>query len=185
MEEYTRPSTGPQNNPFDPRRQYGYVPSANRQYSQNVGIRPHHHAVSQPRTWARKLSKWELVKHFIRHNFAYIVCGVLVAASLITILILLAGFLHRSSTTPVAVKQPATASQVASQLNCKGFKDLGSAPAAGVVDSGSCYIGKVKYAMNTFANSNVRDAWIKMSAPFGVVPKWETPTSVTYKSVTN
>jgi hypothetical protein len=87
------------------------------------------------------------------------------------------------SQVPVAVAQPPSAEQVANSLQCGKFKDLGSASNVGVVDSGSCYIGSTKYAINTFVSKSVRDGWLKLSEPLGVVPKWETDTSVTYKSV--
>jgi hypothetical protein len=100
---------------------------------------------------------------------------------------IMVGVLHKSAATPnaiQAVQQPDNASQVASKLKCTGFKDLGPAEAGGVVDSGYCKIGNVKYAIDTFSTQEGRDAWLKVSMPLGVNPKWETATSVTYKSVT-
>jgi hypothetical protein len=81
------------------------------------------------------------------------------------------------------VQQPPSAKTVASQLDCTRFHDLGGKSDVGVVDSGSCWIGTKKYAINTFAGPSSRDVWLKEAEPFGVVPKWETSTSVIYKSV--
>lgn len=84
---------------------------------------------------------------------------------------------------PRLVKHPASASDVAKQLNCTNFKDLGPAELGGTVDSGSCWIGNKKYAINTFDSQYSRDLWLKSAEQLGVVPKWETDTSVTYPSV--
>lgn len=75
---------------------------------------------------------------------------------------------------------------VAQRLHCKRFQNIGvSGGVQGIVlDEGSCYIGNVKYAIDTFQNSKIRDTWLKMSEPLGVIPAFETATSVTYKSVT-
>jgi hypothetical protein len=80
------------------------------------------------------------------------------------------------------VTQTASAAQVAKSLNCTGFKDQGAA-ALYSNDSGSCYIGSQKYAINTFPNQESRDSWLAAAEPLGVTPKWETATSVVYKSV--
>lgn len=85
--------------------------------------------------------------------------------------------------TPMAVYQPPSAKDVAGSLNCRRFKDLGPDEVGESIDSGSCWIGRVKYAINTFASKPVRDAWLQAAEPLGVVPKWETDTSVTYPSV--
>lgn len=85
--------------------------------------------------------------------------------------------------SPVAVQQPPSAKTVAAQLNCLHFTDLGSGDHGAVLDSGSCRIGQVKYAINTFASASSRDAWLKEAEPYGVVPEWKTTTSVVYKSV--
>lgn len=84
---------------------------------------------------------------------------------------------------PTLVAQPESAEQVAKNLGCGDFTDLGSAPGFAVQDSGSCWIGGKKYAMDTFTSSVMRDAWLKAATQLGVVPRWETPTSVTYPSV--
>ena len=92
---------------------------------------------------------------------------------------------HVTNTVQV-VTQPLTAAQIAAEENCGQFKDIAlsaTAPSFGVLDLGTCYVGGVKYAINTFASPTSRDSWLKVSEPFGVNPKWETATSVTYKSV--
>lgn len=88
-----------------------------------------------------------------------------------------------SSITPMAVYQPPSARQVADSLGCNKFQDHGPSEIGGSTDSGSCWIGNVKYAINTFASRPARDSWLQDAEPLGVVPKWETETSVTYKSV--
>jgi uncharacterized membrane protein YdfJ with MMPL/SSD domain len=85
-----------------------------------------------------------------------------------------------------SVTQPDSASQVAAKLHCTSFKELGAPTASQdqrTVDSGSCMKDGTKYAINTFVSSDVRDSWLKAAEPLGVNPKWETSTSVTYKSV--
>lgn len=88
-----------------------------------------------------------------------------------------------SSVTQMAIYQPPSAKQVADSLGCKKFEDHGPSEIGGSIDSGSCWIGNVKYAINTFPSIFVRDIWLQSAEPLGVVPKWETSTSVTYKSV--
>jgi hypothetical protein len=167
MDENYRPITSyPQNNPFDPR---------------NQGPR---HAVSQTRSWNRNPpARSDKFKSYFKNNFGVIVTGIIVACILIGILIFTIKFTSDSSSTIQVVRQPATASQVAKDLNCTKFKDTGPAQAGGSIDTGYCFIGTQKYAINTFASVDVRDAWLKMAEPLGVNPKWETETSVTYKSV--
>lgn len=96
---------------------------------------------------------------------------------------------HRTPANPNAVSavpQPQTASQIAASENCVKFTDLFKPGGdASVLDAGSCYVGGKKYAIDTFASPTSRDAWLKLAEPFGVVPKWETATSVTYPSVSN
>lgn len=91
-----------------------------------------------------------------------------------------------SETTVQTIQQPPTAAQIASEEKCADYKDgftKGGWPT--VLDVGNCYIGSVKYAIDTFANPANRDAWLKVASLVGVVPVWETATSVTYKSVDN
>jgi hypothetical protein len=74
---------------------------------------------------------------------------------------------------------------VAQQLHCTNFKNIavGDGVQGIVLDEGSCYIGSVKYAIDTFQTQASRDLWLNMATPYGVTPKWETAHSVTYKSV--
>lgn len=80
------------------------------------------------------------------------------------------------------VTQPASAAQIAKNLNCTRFTDDGPAVVLSN-DSGSCYIGSHKYGINTFPNQQARDSWLQSATQLGVVPKWETATSVVYPSV--
>lgn len=88
-----------------------------------------------------------------------------------------------------SVAQPPSAKEVADNLGCGKFKDLGPGHPSGlgvylyITDSGSCWIGTHKYGIDTFADKGVRDQWLAAAEPFGVVPKWETDTSVVYPSV--
>jgi hypothetical protein len=79
-----------------------------------------------------------------------------------------------------------SAEVVAQRLHCTRFLNIavGGGVKGIVLDEGSCYIHGVKYAIDTFQNPKVRDTWLRMSEPMGVVPAFETNTSVTYKSVT-
>lgn len=88
----------------------------------------------------------------------------------------------RAPYVPVAVQQPPTAEDVATALHCGKFKDLGAGELY-VTDSGSCYIGGKKYAIAAFVSTESRDSWLNLAEEYGVVPKWETATSVTYPSV--
>jgi hypothetical protein len=168
MNDNYRPVTSyPQNNPFDPRNQHGP-----------------RHAVGQTRSWnSRPLTRSQKTRNYLKANAGIVAAGVIVAAVLIGILVFVINFTSSSTGTIQVVNQPATASQVAKDLNCLKFKDTGPAKGGGSIDTGYCYIGKQKYAINTFASQDVRDAWLKMAEPLGVSPKWETATSVTYKSV--
>ena len=83
----------------------------------------------------------------------------------------------------VKVTQPQTGSQIAAQLNCTRYKDHGPDQAGMSVDSGSCYIHGKKFALNTFPSRTVRNAWLKLARPLGVVPAWESKTAVVYPSV--
>jgi hypothetical protein len=84
---------------------------------------------------------------------------------------------------PTVIYQSPSAKNVADSLGCKRFEDHGPSQVGGSIDSGACWIGNVKYAVNTFLSKPSRDAWLTDAEPLGVVPKWETDTSVTYKSV--
>lgn len=82
--------------------------------------------------------------------------------------------------TPVLVSQPQSASVVAAQLNCGDYIDQGRPEFGGAVDYGICWINNKKYGIDTFASKSARDSWLKITAPLGLVPKWETDTSVAY-----
>jgi hypothetical protein len=82
------------------------------------------------------------------------------------------------------VQQPANASQVAAKLDCISFKSADTGASGMVISAGTCTKGGVKYAVDTFASQTGRDNWLKAAEPLGVNPKWETATSVVYKSVT-
>lgn len=131
----------------------------------------------------RNLSRGENIKNHLRSNLGLIITGVIIAAVLITAVIFVTGFLASPSTTIQVVKQPPTASEIAKNLGCTGFSDTGAAPAGGAITTGTCYISGVKYAIDTFVNSQIRDSWLKITEPMGVNPKWMTSTSVVYKSV--
>lgn len=105
----------------------------------------------------------------------------LVIAVCLTVIFTAGGSNGGTSTQIQNVVQPASAAQIASNLHCTNFKDLGGG--MGVIDSGSCYIGADKYAIDTFPAKGVRDKWLDSATTLGVVPKWETDTSVTYPSV--
>jgi hypothetical protein len=81
------------------------------------------------------------------------------------------------------VQQPANASQVAAKLDCTAFKSADTGASGMVVSAGTCTKGGVKYAVDTFVSQDVRDNWLKAAEPLGVNPKWETATSVVYKSI--
>lgn len=88
-----------------------------------------------------------------------------------------------SSAVPVAITQPPTAKDVATTLHCKRFRDKGASPLGGVVTSGICHMGGVKYGIDTFASKDARDNWLKMAERLGVTPMWETDTAVIYTSI--
>lgn len=83
--------------------------------------------------------------------------------------------------TVITIKQPITAQQVAAKIGCGSFKQLGPAQMY-VIDSGTCVIDGVKYGIDTFASTAVRDSWLKIAQNYGVVPKWETATAIIYKA---
>jgi hypothetical protein len=86
--------------------------------------------------------------------------------------------------TVVTVQQPLTAHQIADKIGCTQFKGLPVTGVLYVVNLGTCYRDGKKYAIDTFATTAARDAWLKVSENFGVVPKWETATAVIYPSIT-
>jgi predicted transporter len=129
--------------------------------------------------------------HARKHNHRL---AALVSTLLTVILIGAGAFIWSSShkatsnaiQTVVTVPQPPTAAQIASSEKCVNYKDGFTKDGwPTVLDVGNCYVGSVKYAIDTFANPANRDAWLKVASVLGVVPVWETSTSVTYKSVSN
>ena len=81
------------------------------------------------------------------------------------------------------VKLPPTASDISNQLHGTNFTDLGKPQSTLVLDEGSFYMGSQKYAVDTFVSSAVRDQWLKLAEPLGVVPTWVSPNAVVYASV--
>lgn len=98
-----------------------------------------------------------------------------------TIMLLSACSSNDPAGTVVTVKQPLTAHQIADKIGCGSFTQLGPAQMY-VVDSGTCMLDGVKYGIDTFATTAVRDSWLKIAQNYGVVPKWETATAVIYKA---
>lgn len=78
-----------------------------------------------------------------------------------------------------------SAEVVANGVHCIEFLNVavGGSVKGLVLDEGSCRIGNVRYAIDTFQSQASRDLWLKMAMPYGVVPKFETPNAVVYKSV--
>lgn len=111
----------------------------------------------------------------------------LIAASALSVIVvaaLVVIFTRSASGAQVqSVIQPASASQVAQSLHCTNFKDQHNPDAVLSDDSGSCYIGGSKYAINTFPDQASRDQWLQSAIQLGVRPRWKTPTAVVYPSV--
>jgi hypothetical protein len=80
-----------------------------------------------------------------------------------------------------------SAEVVANGVHCIKFQNIGvGGGVQGIVlDEGSCKIGNVKYAIDTFQTKAGRDMWLRMATPYGVVPAYETDNAVVYKSVTS
>jgi hypothetical protein len=94
--------------------------------------------------------------------------------------------------TPVVVttpQQPMTAAQAAALSHCGRFvhKPFNPAKTMYTIDGGSCWKNGQKYGINTFVTKTGRDNWIKLAQASGVglIPKWETPTSVIYPSISS
>jgi len=81
------------------------------------------------------------------------------------------------------VKLPPTAKDISDQLHGMNFTDLGKPQSTLVLDEGSFYMGSQKYAVDTFVSATVRDQWLKLAEPLGVVPTWVSPNAVVYASV--
>lgn len=111
-----------------------------------------------------------------------IVVGIVFAALVVAVAIVVT-MSGKNVNTLTTVQQPPTAAQVANQFGCTGFKDIGPSQAGGVIDSGTCMKGGVKYALDTFPSTAIRDSWLKEAEQLGVNPLQETSTAVIYKSV--
>lgn len=83
----------------------------------------------------------------------------------------------------VVPKKAPTAKDVAKQLGCTRFKDLGPAPAGKVLDAATCYQGHKKLAIDTFANEVDRDLWVANTAGYGVKVSYESSNAVVYPSL--
>ena len=141
--------------------------------------------------------------NFIRKNYSYILAGLVVFGVIAVLVIGLTNVIRDSNANIAAGKQvivkpekiytiapppPVPSAEVIAQrLHCTRFRNLavGGGVKGIVLDEGSCYIGNVKYAIDTFQNPVTRDTWLRMARPMGVVPAFETRTSVAYKSVTS
>jgi hypothetical protein len=89
---------------------------------------------------------------------------------------------YSHSMVPVLVQQPASAQSIAAKVGCGNFQDSGPSKIGGAIDSGTCTINGQQYGVDTFVNSTIRDSWLAAAESLGVVPKWETSTSVIYSS---
>lgn len=111
----------------------------------------------------------------------------LIAASALSVIVVAALVIIFTRNVPrvqvQSVVQPASASQVAQSFHCTKFKDQHNPDAVLSDDSGSCYIGGSKYAINTFPDQASRDRWLQSAVQLGVRPRWKTPTAVVYPSV--
>ena len=144
------------------------------QYPWDTHHKPHSHAITQPRLNRKpaKRPRWVII---------WTVTGSVI--SLLCIAILCVLLATSSNDTPALVQLPKSAGEVADQLDCTGFQEFSPGSSGMVVTAGTCMKDGVKYAIDTFASQDVRDAWLQTAEKLGVVPTWETATSVTYKSV--
>jgi hypothetical protein len=161
-----------------------YQPRENHYYQNNVtqmAPRGTHH-VAQPRNLPRKpreTGKQKLVRFLVVTTVvSVIVLGIAIIVSILS-------SNNWSPNVVVPVAQPNTASQVAASISCSSFQSGATGASGMVITAGTCSKDGVKYAVDTFASQDVRDAWLKAAEPLGVVPAWETSTSVIYKSVTS
>jgi hypothetical protein len=85
---------------------------------------------------------------------------------------------------PVPVTQSPSARDVAASLGGTGFTELKvDKPSIwGMVEQGNFWINGTRYCVETFSSTEGRDARIKVAEVFGIVPKWETSTSIVYVS---
>lgn len=113
-------------------------------------------------------------------GFAIFLPGALAIAALVSA----CGGSSQTSPTaevPISIDIP-SAADVAKQLNCGNFKDLGPSELGGVTSSGTCFIGTTKYAINTFPSMRAMKKWLELSEPFGLDVRWKTSTAVVYLS---
>ena len=79
-----------------------------------------------------------------------------------------------TSVVPSATPSPPSAQQVASQLSCGRFHDDGPGGKLDgvqiVTDSAICWIGSVKYGIDTFRSEELRNMWIKLDQGLGMNP---------------
>lgn len=87
------------------------------------------------------------------------------------------------SVATIPAISPPSAEAVAQNLKCGSFKHIGPAMQGMVLDSGSCFIGRQKYAIDVFPSKAGRDQWLNIAKYYGVRVHWETSTWVAYKSV--
>lgn len=132
---------------------------------------------------------------FIKKHIGYIAAFSVMAAILAVLIIAVvneiriansdSSFGHKVIVATPQSNSSQPASSVAKALHCSRYRQIpvGTGVKGFVLDEGSCYIGGIKYAIDTFQSVITRDSWLKMSEPLGVVPAFETSTSVTYKSV--
>lgn len=111
--------------------------------------------------------------------------SILAMAVLVVTIVVLLNHDKTNTNNLQVVSQPASAAQVASQFGCNGFKDAGPSKSGGSIDSGTCTKDGVKYAINTFPESAVRDSWLKTAEQLGVNPVEKSDTAVVYKSVSS
>jgi hypothetical protein len=85
---------------------------------------------------------------------------------------------------PTAVAQAQSARDIAAKLGGTRYtaQKVDKPNLYGMIEAGNFWIGGTKYAVETFTSVDGRDARIKIGAAFGIVPKWETSTSIVYLS---
>lgn len=120
--------------------------------------------------------------HLNQNRNAYLIVGcVAFLGIVIAVLVIFIAGGSNGTTSLQKVVQPMSAAQIAKNLDCINFTDQGAAAILSN-DSGVCFIGTKKYAINTFPNKQARDNWLKTATQLGVNPKWETSTAVVYPS---
>jgi hypothetical protein len=86
------------------------------------------------------------------------------------------------SSTATQVPDPQLASEVAANHNCIKYVSIMSPSGTKLVtDAGICWIGNVKYGVDTFPNQADRDAWTKVVSALNMNPPvWKGATWVMY-----